>query len=993
MLQGNIHLNIKPVQRNKGQSIVARVAYQTASSIRDPRTGEWHNYRYKKSELGQTHLLLPKAETVNIPEYQQFWANLEAHYKRGNSVPARTASLALPVELSPDKNHELMLQYGHWLSDTYGVAVQVTSHKPYSSNPHFHLAITACTVMPDGSFGKKAIALDPISAQRELKQRIAPVEILRAQWANMVNTALETAGAPERVDHRSYLRRGIQEIPQKHEGVWRHSSQDRILGCPKEYNKNIETVNEVLHHDRRKFQETANPHSSFGKIATRGMGGDQEGTNRDHAKNAPDAHNYGQPAQGSKDAHGNHGRDSLGYGGRDRSAFPGEAQPENSGRCHHESEQPADFYELAHDSTGNVDSIGGKGVSDLIIPKLLAAVSALELETLRLSYSILRHESRRGKVSLKLPTSGLVDVVVQGITPLMATLETEALRLQNKSSDLWLRTCPNIVLPSANLTDIVSAPLSRLTHTLAPVSAELAFRIENLCKYIQEEAEKRHGAARVRGYLESATMPISANNEAWHKKLWELIVAKAVQEPVPLSILSRLHNAHIKVQSMFPQVTVSEFSRTLKVFSARTPEEQSIIIRDLAQRCPAQHPVSDLIIPKLLTAISALEMETLRLSYSILRHESRRAKGQLKLPTIGLVDVVAQGIMPLMATLETEALRLQNKSSDLWLRACPKIVLPSANITDIVSAPLSILTHTLAPVPAEMAFRVENLHKYRQEEAGKRHGAAHVHELLESATMPISASNETWHKKLWEILVAKAEQEPSSLGRLSRLHNAHIKVQLMFPQVTVADFSRTLKTFSARTPEEQDIIIKDLAQRCPAQRPVRIEISPLSHEPAVARYSKIQHDTPRAAQTPPQTPVSSLQKKPALQSPTTDPIQAMRKLWNEIQTYAEKDGKICLNTVDGKIKLQKSIEHIWRNNPEIPFEFMRKTIFRRVVSGWDNFERFLQQIYPSIAILKTLHDASDIQQATVLPHALHPQSSQGSEDNDGNDSGNSMSFT
>ena len=764
MLQGNIHLNIKPVQRNKGQSIVARVAYQTASSIRDPRTGEWHNYRYKKSELGQTHLLLPKAETVNIPEYQQFWANLEAHYKRGNSVPARTASLALPVELSPDRNHELMLQYGHWLSDAYGVAVQVTSHKPYSSNPHFHLAITACTVMPDGSFGKKAIALDPISAQRELKQRIAPVEILRAQWANMVNTALETAGAPERVDHRSYLRRGIQEIPQKHEGVWRHSSQDRILGCPKEYNKNIETVNEVLHHDRRKFQETANPHSSFGKIATRGMGGDQEGTNRDHAKNAPDAHNYGQPAQGSKDAHGNHGRDSLGYGGRDRSAFPGEAQPENSGRCHHESEQPADFYELAHDSTGNVDSIGGKGVSDLIIPKLLAAVSALELETLRLSYSILKHESRRGKVSLKLPTSGLVDVVVQGITPLMATLETEALRLQNKSSDLWLRTCPKIVLPSANLTDIVSAPLSRLTCALAPVFAE-------------------------------------------------------------------------------------------------------------------------------------------------------------------------------------------------------------------------------------MAFRVENLHKYRQEEAGKRHGAARVREHLESATMPISASNETWHKKLWEILVAKAEQEPSSLGRLSRLHNAHIKVQLMFPQVTVADFSRTLKTFSARTPEEQDIIIKDLAQRCPAQRPVRIEISPLSHEPAVARYSKIQHDTPRAAQTPPQTPVSSLQKKPALQSPTTDPIQAMRKLWNEIQTYAEKDGKICLNTVDGKIKLQKSIEHIWRNNPEIPFEFMRKTIFRRVVSGWDNFERFLQQTYASIAILKVMHDGSDIQQPTVLPHAPHSQPSQGSEDNDGDNSGNSMSFT
>ena len=738
MLQGNIHLNIKPVQRNKGQSIVARVAYQTASSIRDPRTGEWHNYRYKKNELDQTHLLLPKTVTANIPEYKQFWSNIEVHYKRGNSVPARTASLALPVELSPDENHELMLQYGHWLSDMYGVAVQVTSHKPHSSNPHFHLAITACTVMGDGSFGKKAIALDPISAQRELKQRIAPVEILRLQWADMVNAALEKSGISERVDHRSYLRRGIQEVPQKHEGVWRHSSQDRVLGCPKEYNKNIETINEVLHHDRRKFQKTAITRNNFGETATRRVGSNQEGTDRNQARHASDAPNYGQPAQRSEDAHGNHGRDNFRDCWRNQSTITGEAQPESSGRCHHESEQSVDVYELAHDPTGNVDSIGGKGFSDLIIPKLLTAISALELETLRLSYSMLRHESRRVKVPLKLPT-------------------------------------------------------------------------------------------------------------------------------------------------------------------------------------------------------------------------------------IGLVDVVAQGIIPLMATLETESLRLQNKSSDLWLSTCPKIVLPSASITDIVSAPLSRLTHTLAPVPAEMALRIENLFKYRQEEAGKRHGAAHVHGHLESETMPMSVSNGIWHKKLWELLVVKAEQEPDSLSRLSRLHNAHIKVQLMFPQVTVADFSHTLKTFSVRTPEEQGIIIRDLAQRCPAQRPVRVKIPPLPH--------------------------ISVPQKTIQQAPLTDPIPAMRKLWNEIQTYAEKDGKIYLNNADGKIKLQNAIEHIWRNNPEIGLEFMQKTIFRRVVSDRDNFERFLQQTYASIATLKDLHDGSGLQQTAVLPHAPHTQSSQGSEDNDGDDSGNNMSFT
>ena len=597
---------------------------------------------------------------------------------------------------------------------------------------------------------------------------------------------------------------------------------------------------------------------------------------------------------------------------------------------------------------------------------LATAVSALEMEALRLSCSILRHESCRAKAPLKLPPIGLVDVVTQGLMPLMATLETEALRLQNKSSDLWLRTCPKIVLPSASITDIVSAPLSRLTHTLAPISAEIAFRIENLFKYSQEDAGKRHEAAHVHGHLEPAPMPISASNERWHKKLWELLVVKAEQEPISLDTVSRLHNAHIKVQLMFPQVTVADFSNTLKTFSVRTPEEQSIIIRDLAQRCPAQHPLSDLIIPKLLTSISALELETLRLSYSILKHENRRAKVSLKLPTIGLVDVVAQGIMPLMTTLETEVLRLQNISSDLWLRTSPKIVLQSASITDIVSAPLSRLTHTLAPIPAEMAFRIENLFKYSQAGAGKRHEAAHVHEHLKSAPMPISASNERWRKKLWELLVAKAEQEPDSLSRLSRLHNAHTNVQSMFPQITVVDFSDTLKTYSVRTAEEQSIIIRDLTQRCPAQRPVRVNIPPLHHN-------------------------ISVQRKPTLQAPLTDPIPAMRELWNKIQAYAEKDGKIYYNSVNGKIKLKNAIEHIWRNNPEIPFEFMQKTIFRRVVSDRDNFERFLQQAYASIATLKDLHDGSDIQQPAVLPHAPDPQPSQDVEDSEADE--NNMSFT
>ena len=80
MLQGNIHLNIKPVQRNKGQSIVARVAYQTASSIRDPRTGEWHNIavrlRVKK-----------KVQNLNAMWYKEFAKNFDTQGDFGHETP------------------------------------------------------------------------------------------------------------------------------------------------------------------------------------------------------------------------------------------------------------------------------------------------------------------------------------------------------------------------------------------------------------------------------------------------------------------------------------------------------------------------------------------------------------------------------------------------------------------------------------------------------------------------------------------------------------------------------------------------------------------------------------------------------------------------------------------------------------------------------------------------------------------------------------------
>ena len=45
------------------------------------------------------------------------------------------------------------------------------------------------------------------------------VEIWRAAWAAYTNRALEAAGQPALVDHRSYKRQGIDKIPSVHLGL------------------------------------------------------------------------------------------------------------------------------------------------------------------------------------------------------------------------------------------------------------------------------------------------------------------------------------------------------------------------------------------------------------------------------------------------------------------------------------------------------------------------------------------------------------------------------------------------------------------------------------------------------------------------------------------------------------------------------------------------------------------------------------------------------
>lgn len=72
-------------------------------------------------------------------------------------------------------------------------------------------------------------------------------EVWRTTWADACNQALEQIGRPERIDHRSYTRQGIQKVPTVHMGVAATQIERRGLITEKDtVNREIATQNRLL---------------------------------------------------------------------------------------------------------------------------------------------------------------------------------------------------------------------------------------------------------------------------------------------------------------------------------------------------------------------------------------------------------------------------------------------------------------------------------------------------------------------------------------------------------------------------------------------------------------------------------------------------------------------------------------------------------------------------------------------------------------------------
>lgn len=218
------HLSMAPVRRAQGRSAVSASAYRSATQMTDLRMGVVTDYRLKQ-HVTPLPLIFPHA--CGSSSREEFWNSIEAHCRRRDAVVARELDVALPLGLSHNRQLSMVRDFAEWISREFQVVVDANLHaKP--GNPHADLLLSANAFGLDGKIGKKVRALDGI-ASRGSKGPNA-VERIRTKWAAICNQVLEEEGRPERLDHRSYMRQGIDRIPTFHLGRSAYSMEQKSPG-------------------------------------------------------------------------------------------------------------------------------------------------------------------------------------------------------------------------------------------------------------------------------------------------------------------------------------------------------------------------------------------------------------------------------------------------------------------------------------------------------------------------------------------------------------------------------------------------------------------------------------------------------------------------------------------------------------------------------------------------------------------------------------------
>lgn len=250
------HFHVGQIKRSSGRSAVEAAAYRVGEKLYSEYYGLISDYT-RKGGVIHSEVLLPPHAPREYAERQTLWNAVEDAERNKNAQLAYSFDIALQNEFTMEENISLARQF---LLDNFvsrGMIADFAVHQPDKkddgiTNPHFHVLCPIRPLNPDGTWGAKQRRVyreggkfDAVPTTDWGKPET--LEAWREAWAALCNAKFEEKSLPDRIDHRSYERQGVEQHPTAHEGVAVRQMEARGIVTNKgEHNRWIKSANTML---------------------------------------------------------------------------------------------------------------------------------------------------------------------------------------------------------------------------------------------------------------------------------------------------------------------------------------------------------------------------------------------------------------------------------------------------------------------------------------------------------------------------------------------------------------------------------------------------------------------------------------------------------------------------------------------------------------------------------------------------------------------------
>ena len=254
---------------------MASAAYRAGEKLHSEYYGEDSDYT-RKGGVICSEILLPPHAPPSFSDRETLWNEVEKAERGKKAQLAYRFDIALQNEFSMQENIDLARQF---LLDNFvsrGMVVDFAVHSPDKedggiSNPHFHVMCPIRPMEPNGKWGNKQrreYVLDE-HGERVLDEagnyvfNAVPttdwgepetLEAWRKAWAEMCNAKFAEKDLDCRIDHRSFARQGVEQIPTQHEGPTVRAMEAKGIRTDKgDLNRFIRKTNAILREAKEKI--------------------------------------------------------------------------------------------------------------------------------------------------------------------------------------------------------------------------------------------------------------------------------------------------------------------------------------------------------------------------------------------------------------------------------------------------------------------------------------------------------------------------------------------------------------------------------------------------------------------------------------------------------------------------------------------------------------------------------------------------------------------